>query len=107
MDDLVIDSIDLAPPIAIRNLPAFERQLQPTVREMPLLDAPPWIRTLGKLTIDVTTQGWRFPSPDDVRGEGREARDEQSSPRAPRPSPLSRTRVKPPSDMVIFKDRLL
>ena len=60
-----------------------------TVREMPLLDAPPWIRTLGKLTIDVTTQGWRFPSPDDVRGEGREARDEQSSPRAPRPSPLS------------------
>lgn len=106
-DSISCDDIELAPTIAVQALPAFERPLQATLREISLLKETPWVRTLGKLSVDVTTQGWRFPSPEELRGEGREVRDEKEPPLAPRPSPLPKTRVKPPSDMVMFKDRLL
>jgi SNF2 family DNA or RNA helicase len=104
------DAIDLMPSIDIRTLSAFERPLQSSVREVVLLDKTPWVRTLGKLAIEVSTQGWRFPAPGELRGEGQGARGEQNVPSAPlasRPSPLTKTPIKPPSDMVIFKDRLL
>jgi hypothetical protein len=76
MDELVIESleiipdthcdeIDLQPSATVRTLPAFDRPLQASVREIALVKAMPWVRTLGKLTMDVSTQGWRFPSPDD------------------------------------------
>src|SRR5687768_2912568 len=96
MDDVLIESIDLAPPIAIRPLPAFERSLHASTRDVGLLNTTPWVRTLGKLQIDVTTHGWRFPTPEELT----------CSP-APQPpvayapgSPKAKTRVKPPSDMV-------
>jgi SNF2 family DNA or RNA helicase len=97
-----------SPPVDARSLPAFERGLHTSAREIALLDKAPWVRSLGKLNIEVRTQGWRFPSPEEVL-------QEQTAPRAvppdaeqrePRP-PRARTRVKPPGDMVIFKDRLL
>ena len=91
------------PTIGIRTIPAFDRPIQSTVREVPLVNQPPWVRTLGKLTVDVSTQGWRFPSPNEPLPpvEPKEAVD-QAKP----PTEQAKTRVKPPSNMVMFKDRL-
>src|SRR5204862_244271 len=102
--DTLCAAIDLTPALAVRSLPAFDRPLQSNAREIPLLKTMPWVRTLGKLSIDVTTQGWRFPSPDDVR-EPAAPPDPLAGAQARKATP--KTRVKPPSDMVMFKDRLL
>lgn len=91
-----------------RTLPAFERGFDLQLREVRLLTSPPWIRTLGKLTLDVTTQGWKFPAPPVATDE--------TEPPAPKPlrediepptPPEARTRLLPPRDQVLFKDRLL
>src|SRR5262245_38950324 len=63
--------IDLAVPVAVHTLPGFDRPLPVNVREIPLLAKAPWVRTLGKLTMEVTTQGWRFPTPVELGGQGR------------------------------------
>ncbi len=101
--DLRCDAIEVTPAIAIKSIRAFERPMQASAREVALLHKTPWIRTLGKLSIDVSTQGWRFPSPDNPLPE--------APPQAPvanaSGSSKAKTRVKPPSDMVMFKDRLL
>src|SRR5262245_57456623 len=55
-------SIDLFPPVDVRHYPAVDRPPLVTVREMPLLTRPPWVRSLGKWSFDLTTQGWRFPA---------------------------------------------
>jgi SNF2 family DNA or RNA helicase len=74
------------------------------------LNNPPWVRSLGKLALDVTTQGWRFPTPPDQT---------ILRPRLtvfPQPEPdvskrktenEKRTRLHPPRETVQFKDRLL
>ena len=64
--DLEIQEIDLGVPLEVRALPAMERPLQVQVRESRLLTSPPWVRSLGKLTLEVTTQGWRFPTPPEL-----------------------------------------
>jgi SNF2 family DNA or RNA helicase len=111
-DFVVTEPATAAMPLAIgvevRTLPALGRPMQPTVREVGLMLRPPWVRALGKLTIDVPTQGWRFPTPDEPTSSLR-----IFDPDKPRPTPASaeaaagRTHVKPPGDMVMFKDRLL
>jgi SNF2 family DNA or RNA helicase len=116
MDEPVIETIDLLPAadsgaiallpaIAVKSLSAFERGLQANVREIALLKATPWLRTLGKLSIEVSTQGWRFPSPGEFPLVAQIARPEK--PKADTTQPRAKTPIKPPSDMVIFKDRLL
>ena len=102
--------IGLTPTVAARSLLAFERPLQANVREIAVLNKTPWVRTLGKLYIAVATHGWRFPSPEDLAapppanaGGSQDAGGAPSKNSVPRP----KTRVKPPSDMVMFKDRLL
>ena len=68
-DDLAAPSapscsaLPLAVPIPVLALPAFDRPLQPAVREIGMQMRPPWVRTIGKLSMQVTTQGWRFPTP--------------------------------------------
>ncbi len=103
-DDAVCDAIELAPAVTVKSFPAFERPLQANVRDLPLLKVTPWVRSLGKLTIDVTTNGWRFPAPEDLTNVPI-ARIEKAIGNPTQPKP--KTRVKPPSDMVMFKDRLL
>jgi SNF2 family DNA or RNA helicase len=94
-----------------RTLPRFERGLEATVRQAALLNTPPWVRSLGKLTLEVSTQGWRFPLPPEQQPRtqpGAEPppvrhlrlREETASVRP-------RTRLQPPREAVIFKDRLL
>lgn len=107
-----VDQVTLDLPLEIRNLPRFDRPLQVQVRETPLLNEAPWVRSLGKLTMEVTTQGWRFPMPADqqIIPKPRLARPEKESvnPSAPAPDrPPQRTRIQPPSDRILFKDRLL
>src|SRR5262245_21103801 len=60
-----IDQIDLSISVEVRGLPRFERPLEVSVRQASLLNHPPWVRSLGKIGMDVTTQGWRFPTPPD------------------------------------------
>ena len=101
----------------------LERPLTVSVRQAPLLTSTPWTRTLGKVGLEVSTQGWRFPTPGELlkppkpKGLAPEAAPppaellpfipvaEAKVPLAP--DQLNRTRVRPPGDMVVFKDRLL
>ena len=64
---------------------------------------------MGKLAIEISTQGWRFPTPDQLLATG-ELTEQPAAPApvepeaAPRPH---RTSVKPSSQTLLFKDRLL
>ena len=104
MDEPIIESTAITFPVAVRALPAFERPLQANVRDVMLLEKTPWVRTLGKLTLEVSTHGWRFPSPGDpLPIQAEKPKTEALQPSSSR----AKTPIKPPSDMVMFKDRLL
>jgi SNF2 family DNA or RNA helicase len=104
--------VDLTPRVEVRSHPRFERPLEVSVRQAPLLTTAPWVRSAGKLTLEVSTQGWRFPTP----------ADQPPRPTVPRPTPPvarpalhqvfpedqpERTRLRPAQENVHFKDRLL
>jgi SNF2 family DNA or RNA helicase len=107
--------------LEVKALPRFERPLPISVREARLLKDSPWIRSLGKLSLEVTTEGWRFPAPPNEplkerqgdKETRRQGEEETSDNRDfVSPSPLlpfspSFTRIRPPQDTVHLKDRLL
>jgi SNF2 family DNA or RNA helicase len=105
--------IPLLPAVEARTLPRFERPLQVSIREGRLLTQPPWVRPLGRLSMDVSTQGWRFPTPGEVLTPPppRLAKSNEPEPELlleeASPEDRPRTRLRPPSDAVLFKDRLL
>lgn len=90
--------------------------VEPTVKEARLLTDLPWVRSLGRLELSVTTEGWKFPAP---------PIDYAAPPRLPSEAPAGRHEVKLPTlpdaqngakprirprptpDTVLFKDRLL
>jgi SNF2 family DNA or RNA helicase len=92
--------------------PRFERPLTVSVRSARLLADAPWVRPLGRLDAEVSTEGWRFPMP-------------PAEPTAPCVLPLPsarppaalderaidsrkpRVRPRPSGDLVMVKDRLL
>jgi SNF2 family DNA or RNA helicase len=106
--------LPLLPPVEVRSHPRFEKPLQVGVREARLLTQSPWARPLGKIAMEVSTQGWRFPSPGEVLiptqatpplklktvEELPEIDDDFDK-------EIVRTRLRPPSDTVLFKDRLM
>jgi SNF2 family DNA or RNA helicase len=94
----------LAPP-DVRTLPRFDRLPEVAIREARLLTQSPWVRPIGRLTMEVSTHGWRFPPPIEpvVPPRPRLARAAEEAPPPGRP----KTRLRPPSDAVHFKDRLL
>jgi SNF2 family DNA or RNA helicase len=118
------DAIDLAatvdvklvdmPGVTIRAVPAFDRPLVSAARDIAMLSKAPAVQAIGKLTLATTTQGWRFPAPGeyvappifkhthDVPGE-----EEPQDDAIDQDGDSRRTRLRPPSDMVMFKDRLL
>ncbi|CAN5482311.1 hypothetical protein BH10PLA2_BH10PLA2_38180 [soil metagenome] len=55
-------ALDTLLPIEVRGLPKFDKGFRLSVREAKLLQDPPWVRTLGKLNLEVATDGWRFPA---------------------------------------------
>jgi SNF2 family DNA or RNA helicase len=105
--------VSLLPPVEARPHPRFERPLAVSVREARLLTQAPWARPVGRLTMDVSTQGWRFPAPGELLAPRpprlADPEDEAGpGPPAEGPSePRPKTRLRPPSDAVLFKDRLL
>jgi SNF2 family DNA or RNA helicase len=109
--------IKLSLPLEVRTDFCFERLFETTVREAKLLDAAPWIRTLGKLGFEVTTEGWKFPSPPleaatlEASAASRRLKAGGAAPqggaKARRSPDESATRLRPPSDTVVLKERLL
>ncbi|MCI0685185.1 MAG: DEAD/DEAH box helicase [Gemmataceae bacterium] len=112
------------PAVEARSLPAFERPLAAQARDVSLLNKPPAVRVLAHLTMNVPTQGWRFPAPGefvappvfklthDRAPETDNQSEHESGNEAEEESTIvmdgiRRTRLRPPSDMVMFKDRLL
>ena len=103
--------IELLQPPDAKPHPRFERPLHVNVREARLLKDAPWIRSLGKIALEISTTGWRFPAPLAEFKPGTPpppAPPREPEPKAP-PSKAEgrRTRIRPPSDTVVFKDRLL
>ncbi len=107
-----VAEINLALSAEVRTLPAWERPLTVNVREARLLTEPPWVRSLGKLGLEVSTEGWRFPAPLEEIAPPRPRLhfvESQSPPTAVGELAEKKppTRLRPPSQMVLFKDRLL
>jgi SNF2 family DNA or RNA helicase len=100
-----------APLVELLSLPRFEKPLQVSVKEARLLGTAPWVRTLGKLGLEVSTEGWKFPAPpvDAMPGEKQAIKLFQPEAKATGSDEPAQpvTRVKPPADAVVFKDRLL
>jgi SNF2 family DNA or RNA helicase len=109
----LIASVDVQLPVEARTLPRFDRPLPVNSREARLLVDSPWVRSLGKLTLEVTTEGWRFPTPADAPPaqsiKPRQVRPEQPPAEAPpeKSGPGSLHRLRPPRETVVFKERLL
>jgi SNF2 family DNA or RNA helicase len=115
-----VQIIEIEPSFKVCTLSAFEKALHVGVREAALLTKTPWTRTMGKLAMEVSTFGLRFPAPAEPAGGPLPALGQATPPPAPEaprindegePSPATAgptwTRLRPPSDLVVFKDRLL
>jgi SNF2 family DNA or RNA helicase len=112
---IVVTALDMQVEVPRCSLSASPLEVR--VREARLLSEPPWIRSLGRITLEVSTQGWRFPIPPDAHCErplepasGLRPNEagEASAVRPPLPGvPTSPTRLLPSKESVLFKDRLL
>ena len=109
-----VGAVDLTLSLEVRQHPRFERPLHVQTREGRLLSDVPWVRSLGKLCLEVTTEGWRFPTPalDDPAprraGEtGQEARHILPLSPSARVAAPPGHKIRPPRDAVVFKERLL
>jgi SNF2 family DNA or RNA helicase len=81
------------------------------VREGRLLLEVPSTRGVGKLSLQVATQGWRFPAPPAEATKTRDFRvvelAESRPSAATRPARGAATRIRPASEAVFLKERLL
>jgi SNF2 family DNA or RNA helicase len=110
------DTLELLRTPDCLTLPRFEQPLGVGVRESRLLSQAPWVRTLGRLDLTISTEGWRFPAPPPEFDRPLPPRPPVES-KAAEPQPLpdeftpttkkDRVRVRPTADTVLFKDRLL
>ncbi len=128
-----VTAVDLDVAVEARSLSGLERPLQVRVRDHKLLPDSPWVRSLGKMSLEVSTQGWRFPTPCEPLPAMkprlfRPDDDMLATPLTPAPLPQGEreighlpspvaaerlgvrgkpTRLRLPGDTVIFKERLL
>jgi SNF2 family DNA or RNA helicase len=97
--------------VEVEGLPRFDRPLEATAREVALLQRPPWTRALGNLKGEVTTQGWRFPLPNEPDESAKPVQSDKPAPKEESAKSVQtahpRTHIRPPTDLVMFKDRLL
>src|SRR6516164_8680198 len=107
--------IDIGMPLEVRGLPKFDKGLRLSVKEARLLNDPPWVRSLGKMNLEVSTDGWRFPT----------VQDSVAPPLAKPPAPKvpvapgeclptgpvlptnGGTKIRPTQDNLALKERLL
>lgn len=109
--DVAVEEVGLLAPVELVTSPRLDPGFTLGIREARLLTQPPWTRPLGKLTMEVSTEGWRFPVPHE---EPRPA--EPKPPQPPREPPAFRLadlidqrpaiRLKPSQDTVVLKERL-
>jgi SNF2 family DNA or RNA helicase len=101
--------VDLSLAIDINSLNRFDRQFSLSVREARLLNESPWVRTLGKLSMEIATEGWKFPTPPSEMASMPVAPVEfERSPRLAQPETTKRrARPLPTGETVMIKDRLL
>src|SRR6266496_3876773 len=71
-----IDSIDLLPAPRISDSESSISFPASDTREIEMRMNAPWVRSLGKVSMGVSTEGWRFPSP--IESDVRVARPESS-----------------------------
>jgi SNF2 family DNA or RNA helicase len=109
-------SCELDLTLALHSLPQLEKPLEPGVRDGRLLTDAPWVRSLGRVELSITTEGWKFPAPPAdyilpprLATDPPVGRHEVKLPTLPDNSapPKPRIRPKPTPDTVLFKDRLL
>ena len=89
-------------------------QLEVSVRQARLLHELPWVRTLSKLSMEIATEGWRFPSPQETTAADIKP-DQEKPARVPQvfaaarcpAKPGSEVRIRPSADAVLFQERLL
>ncbi len=102
-------SIPLDHPVETFAL-ASRRALTVQLHEARLLTSPPWIKSLGKLALEVSTAGWRFPTPLDFSSKPPPETPRLFQPESADPPAGKKprgTRVRPPRDTVVLKERLL
>jgi SNF2 family DNA or RNA helicase len=97
-----------------RALIGADRALTVSTREVRLLHEPPWSRALGKLTLEMPTEGWKFPAPPSLLGKGVGGLGEERPTPPGAPSLLGKggarrkhTKPIPSPETVFLKDRLL
>jgi SNF2 family DNA or RNA helicase len=119
-DGAEVLAVNLDLPVEVRIHPRFERPYEVNVRQASLLTTAPWTRCPGKSSVEVSTQGWRFPiAPDQLPAPTSRPRlfdpTEENCPEilcrelqpADPGTAEERTRLRPPRQAVHFKDRLL
>jgi SNF2 family DNA or RNA helicase len=107
---LAVETLDLDLPVDVRTLPGSATPLRVAIREARLLAGSPWVRSLGKLDMEVSTEGWRFPTPPDLTAPppAREVKPRLFQPDPADVEPAAKkTRLLPPPDTVVLKERLL
>src|SRR5438876_8273707 len=101
-----VEGLDLTLSLEIRAPVRLERAMQVGVRQARLLTELPWVRALGRLGMNVSTEGWRFPTPpaeNDSFSGGSQNRAVLRTAAKRSPS----LRIQPPKDTVVLKERLL
>src|SRR5262249_29318524 len=101
-------STTLELPMRIESHGNLDRPIGVQIREAHLVRETPWVRSLGALTMKVSTQGWRFASPVDLhqsieRPSRTDMRKCASHPIAQPPASAKRTSLRPPDDTVQIK----
>ncbi len=95
----------------VGSLVSFQPPLEARVRELRLAPERPGVRSLGKLAMEVRTQGWKFPTPPTADQNTNQHREDTAfRSRIGRfgvHPQRQRTRLKPSADVVLLKERLL
>ncbi len=125
--ELEVEEFDVSFTLQVKSNPRFSRPWKITVKQATLLNSVPWVRNLGKLGMEVSTQSWKFPVPGEpalpATPKGSNPEEEPAKPEHP-PKPEQsfqesealeltpqedkpRTRLKPPPDVLQFKERLM
>jgi SNF2 family DNA or RNA helicase len=106
-----VEEVDVGLPVGIASTALFDLPLTVSIRDARLLTDAPWVRSLGKLPMSVSTEGWRFPAPPEEASAVNQLKPFQPASMTAHASLPDlhgrRTRPQPPSDTVVFKERLL
>jgi SNF2 family DNA or RNA helicase len=92
---------------------ALSESISIQVREARLVTEAPWIRSLGKLAMDVSTEGWRFPVPAEMEipvrlptAAGGLIQRNLPVKKHGTADPIGSTHLRPSDETVVFKDRI-